>query len=98
MLAWVFMLFICVGFILICWVLDCEGMGGLFSVAQWQELELQALIYKYMMAGAPVPLELILPLKRSLVSSSPYHHYQHFQTSSEFLCLDSVLIDLFTFT
>ncbi|ONK71231.1 uncharacterized protein A4U43_C04F6240 [Asparagus officinalis] len=56
-------------------------MGSLFSLAQWQELELQALIYKYMLAGASVPLDLILPLKRSLVSSSPYYHYQHFQPS-----------------
>ncbi|XP_038985789.1 growth-regulating factor 3 [Phoenix dactylifera] len=57
--------------------------GGYFSLAQWQELELQALIYKYMISGASVPMELILPIKRSLLDATPYyhhhHHYQHFQ-------------------
>ncbi|XP_039121438.1 growth-regulating factor 4-like isoform X1 [Dioscorea cayenensis subsp. rotundata] len=61
------------------------GMVGLFSLAQWQELELQALIYKYMLAGAPVPLDLILPIRKSLLSAHPYYHhhqlqYQHFPT------------------
>ncbi|CAL9750156.1 unnamed protein product [Musa acuminata subsp. burmannicoides] len=58
---------------------------GYFTLAQWQELELQALIYKYMIAGVSVPLELILPIKRSLLSASPYYHhpelYQHLQPS-----------------
>ncbi|CAL9114570.1 unnamed protein product [Musa textilis] len=59
---------------------------GYFTLAQWQELELQALIYKYMIAGVSVPMELILPIKRSLLSASPYYHhpelYQHLQPSS----------------
>ncbi|CAD5182943.1 unnamed protein product [Musa acuminata subsp. malaccensis] len=59
--------------------------AGYFTLAQWQELELQALIYKYMIAGVSVPLELILPIKRSLLSASPYYHhpelYQHLQPS-----------------
>nr|XP_019703148.1 growth-regulating factor 3 isoform X1 [Elaeis guineensis] len=58
-------------------------VGGYFSLAQWQELELQALIYKYMISGASVPVELILPIKRSLLNATPYYHhlhqYQHFQ-------------------
>ncbi|KAJ8493387.1 hypothetical protein OPV22_015108 [Ensete ventricosum] len=59
---------------------------GYFTLAQWQELELQALIYKYMLAGVSVPLELILPIKRSLLSAaSPYYYhpdlYQHLQPS-----------------
>ncbi|CAL9116155.1 unnamed protein product, partial [Musa acuminata var. zebrina] len=68
---------------------------GYFTLAQWQELELQALIYKYMIAGVSVPLELILPIKRSLLSASPYYHhpelYQHLQPSCNyywpFLCV-----------
>ncbi|KAJ8899582.1 hypothetical protein K2173_018556 [Erythroxylum novogranatense] len=52
------------------------GMGSYFSLAQWQELELQALIYRYMLAGAAVPPELLHPIKKSLLYSPPYflHH------------------------
>uniref|UniRef100_A0A0E0L935 Growth-regulating factor n=1 Tax=Oryza punctata TaxID=4537 RepID=A0A0E0L935_ORYPU len=35
----------------------------LFTATQWQELEHQALIYKYMAAGAPVPPDLLLHLR-----------------------------------
>ncbi|KAL4339602.1 hypothetical protein GQ457_08G018460 [Hibiscus cannabinus] len=58
------------------------GMGSYFSLAQWQELELQALIYRYILAGAAVPVELLQPIKKSLLYSStyflhnPYSHYQ----------------------
>lgn len=62
------------------------GMGGsYFSLAQWQELELQALIYRYMLAGAAVPPELLQPIKKSLLHSPPYflHHplqqYSYYQ-------------------
>ncbi|XP_021908703.1 growth-regulating factor 3 isoform X2 [Carica papaya] len=60
-------------------------MGSYFSLAQWQELELQALIYRYMLAGAAVPPELLQPIKKSLLHSSPYflhhplQHYAHYQ-------------------
>ncbi|XP_016493830.1 growth-regulating factor 3 isoform X1 [Nicotiana tabacum] len=57
-----------------------------FSLAQWQELELQALIYRHMLAGAPVPLELLHLVKKSLITSSPYNYlpqsfqqYHHYQ-------------------
>ncbi|KMZ57819.1 hypothetical protein ZOSMA_81G00370 [Zostera marina] len=74
--------------------------GEYFSDAQWQELELQALIYKYMLAGASVPMELILPIKTSLqkltttatattnASSScfpSYHHQTHRQLQTTML-------------
>ncbi|KAF0902574.1 hypothetical protein E2562_018070 [Oryza meyeriana var. granulata] len=41
------------------------GGGGrcLFTATQWQELEHQALIYKYMAVGAPVPPDLLLNLR-----------------------------------
>ncbi|KAM3217721.1 growth-regulating factor 3 [Capsicum annuum] len=54
-----------------------------FSLAQWQELELQALVYKHMLAGAPVPNELLHLIKKSLINSSPYYNlpqqYHHYQ-------------------
>ncbi|XWS43450.1 hypothetical protein CRYUN_Cryun16bG0104900 [Craigia yunnanensis] len=60
-------------------------MGSYFSLAQWQELELQALIYRYMLAGAAVPAELLQPIKKSLLHSPTYflhhplQHYSHYQ-------------------
>ncbi|CAN4117230.1 unnamed protein product [Withania somnifera] len=50
-----------------------------FSLAQWQELELQALVYKHMLAGAPIPHELLHLIKKSLISSSPYYNLPHQQ-------------------
>ncbi|KAL7602848.1 growth-regulating factor 5 [Lactuca sativa] len=43
---------------------------NLFTAAQWEELEQQALIYKYMVSGVPVPTHLILSVRRSLYNSS----------------------------
>ncbi|KAL5728505.1 hypothetical protein ACHQM5_001580 [Ranunculus cassubicifolius] len=46
-----------------------------FTAAQWQELERQALIFKYMMAAMPVPPDLLIPTTRgglSNTASSPY--------------------------
>ncbi|KAI3786209.1 hypothetical protein L1987_45343 [Smallanthus sonchifolius] len=43
---------------------------NVFTAAQWEELEQQALIYKYMVSGVPVPTDLILSVRRSLSSSS----------------------------
>ncbi|XP_044485540.1 growth-regulating factor 5-like [Mangifera indica] len=40
-----------------------------FTPTQRQELELQALIFKYMVSGVPIPPELIYSVKRSLDSS-----------------------------
>ncbi|GAV67066.1 WRC domain-containing protein/QLQ domain-containing protein [Cephalotus follicularis] len=60
-------------------------MGSYFSLAQWQELQLQALIYRYMLAGAAVPSELLQPIKKSILHSPPYflhhplQHYPQFQ-------------------
>nr|KJB81000.1 hypothetical protein B456_013G184200 [Gossypium raimondii] len=47
-----------------------------FTVSQWQELEHQALIFKYMMAGLPVPPDLVLPIQKSFESISQrfFHH------------------------
>ncbi|XP_057547000.1 growth-regulating factor 4-like [Amaranthus tricolor] len=45
----------------------------LFTLSQWKELEHQALIFKYMLAGHPVPPDLVLPIQNSLSSSSFLH-------------------------
>ncbi|PRQ43812.1 putative transcription factor interactor and regulator C3H-WRC/GRF family [Rosa chinensis] len=50
-------------------------MGSYFSMSQWQELELQALIFRYMLAGAAVPPELLQPIKRSLLHSQFFFHH-----------------------
>nr|GEV94472.1 reverse transcriptase domain-containing protein [Tanacetum cinerariifolium] len=43
---------------------------NVFTAAQWEELEQQALIYKYMVSGVPVPTDLILSVRRSLYNST----------------------------
>ncbi|XP_062117533.1 growth-regulating factor 4-like [Humulus lupulus] len=67
-------------------------MGSYFSLAQWQELELQALIFRYMLAGATVPPELLQHIKKSFnLLTTPYflHHslqpYPHYQPSPTLL-------------
>ncbi|KAK9120388.1 hypothetical protein Syun_018005 [Stephania yunnanensis] len=52
------------------------GFRPPFTAAQWQELEHQALIFKYLMMGLPVPHELVLPIRKSFESMSArfFHH------------------------
>ncbi|GAB2300691.1 hypothetical protein Dimus_034729 [Dionaea muscipula] len=52
-------------------------VGGYFNLAQMQELELQALIYRHMVAGAAVPIELLQLVKNSLLTSSPLCFLHH---------------------
>ncbi|CAJ1934110.1 unnamed protein product [Sphenostylis stenocarpa] len=47
-----------------------------FTVSQWQELEHQALIFKYMLAGIPVPPNLVLPIQKSF-DSFPHAFFHH---------------------
>ncbi|XP_068664344.1 growth-regulating factor 3-like [Aristolochia californica] len=47
-------------------VTGCPRNGGLFSLSQWQELEVQLLIFKYMVAGVNVPMDLLILLQKSL--------------------------------
>ncbi|XP_038982584.1 growth-regulating factor 10-like isoform X1 [Phoenix dactylifera] len=69
------------------------GLGGgysrpAFTFMQLQELEHQALIYKYMVAGVPVPLHLVLPIWKSVAASSyGPHHCPSFMGYGS-LCLD----------
>lgn len=48
-----------------------------FTVSQWQELEHQALIFKYMVAGLPVPPDLVLPIHSSFHSLSSNNFFHH---------------------
>lgn len=74
------------------------GMMGMraspFTVSQWQELEHQALIFKYMVAGLPVPPDLVLPIQKSFESIS--HRFFHHPTSKPayFLNLFSLSLSL----
>lgn len=64
-----------------------RGAAAVFTAAQWAELEQQALIYKYLMAGVPVPPDLLLPVRPSPHSAaaafsfagpaatSPFYHH-----------------------
>ncbi|XP_022152690.1 growth-regulating factor 5-like isoform X2 [Momordica charantia] len=48
-----------------------------FTATQWQELEHQALIFKYMVSGVPIPPDLIFSVKRSLDSSISARLFPH---------------------
>lgn len=66
-----------------------RGAGPVFTPAQWAELEQQALIYKYLMAGVPVPPDLLLPIRPHPAAAagttfsfanpaaSPFYHHHH---------------------
>ncbi|CAN6480303.1 unnamed protein product [Victoria cruziana] len=58
-----------------------------FTFMQLQELEHQALIFNYMVAGVPVPLHLVLPIWKSVVSS-PIGMFQPSSMSGGGLCFD----------
>lgn len=46
-----------------------------FTPAQYEELEHQALIYKYLVAGVPVPPDLVLPIRRGIESlAAGFYH------------------------
>ncbi|KAK9071202.1 hypothetical protein SSX86_009770 [Deinandra increscens subsp. villosa] len=48
-----------------------------FTATQWQELEQQALVYKYMISGIPIPPHLLFTIKQSLDSSTKLMLQQH---------------------
>ncbi|CAM8966907.1 unnamed protein product [Rhodiola kirilowii] len=55
-------------------IMNGRGVGGgidggcrfPFTASQWQELEHQALIFKYMISGVPIPPDLLYSIRRSL--------------------------------
>lgn len=77
-----------------------------FTVFQFQELQLQSLIYKYMEAGLPVPHHLLLPIWKSFSGSlgglhgSPYQLYsgcKYPQTNESLSCPYSIFLALIKF-
>ncbi|WJX86534.1 hypothetical protein P8452_68832 [Trifolium repens] len=48
-----------------------------FTPNQWQELEQQALVFKYMVTGTPIPPDLIYSIKRSLDTSISSRIFPH---------------------
>ena len=50
---------------------------SLFTPNQWQELEQQALVFKYMVTGTPIPPDLIYSIKRSLDTSISSRIFPH---------------------
>ncbi|KAK9281559.1 hypothetical protein L1049_004462 [Liquidambar formosana] len=48
-----------------------------FTASQWQELEHQALIFKYMVSGVPIPPDLIYTVKKSLDSTMSARLFPH---------------------
>uniref|UniRef100_A0A803PPX9 Growth-regulating factor n=1 Tax=Cannabis sativa TaxID=3483 RepID=A0A803PPX9_CANSA len=51
------------------------SVGFPFTNAQLRELERQAMIFKYMVASVPVPLDLLLPFNRTMSGSAIPIHY-----------------------
>lgn len=76
-----------------------------FTASQWQELENQALIFKYMACGYPIPSDLILHIRRSVLMDSttaaslfplqPSSNLPNPCFSSSFSSVDGVLIFVF---
>lgn len=52
-----------------------HGVRGPFTPSQWLELEHQALIYKFIDAKAPIPSNLLIPFRRSIISPSGLSAY-----------------------
>ncbi|XP_076893143.1 growth-regulating factor 1-like [Bidens hawaiensis] len=46
------------------------GLRGPFTPTQWMELEHQALIYKYITVNAPIPSNLLIPIRKALETAA----------------------------
>nr|GEX75942.1 growth-regulating factor 6-like isoform X1 [Tanacetum cinerariifolium] len=46
------------------------GVRGPFTPSQWMELEHQALIYKYITVNAPIPSNLLIPIRKALETAA----------------------------
>ncbi|KAL8141070.1 hypothetical protein V2J09_007091 [Rumex salicifolius] len=49
-----------------------SGVGGPFTPSQWLELEQQALIYRYITANQPIPVHLLIPIRKAFESAGFY--------------------------
>lgn len=74
-----------------------------FTIFQLQELQLQALIYKYIEAGLPVPHHLLLPIWKSVANVfgglndgvPPGYTSCKYLKSSPFCLIDDILHKIF---
>nr|XP_043636968.1 growth-regulating factor 6-like [Erigeron canadensis] len=53
------------------------GVRGPFTPSQWMELEHQALIYKYITVNAPIPSNLLIPIRKALESATFSSYPRH---------------------
>jgi hypothetical protein len=72
------------------------GVGGRapFTSGQWAELEHQALIFKYMMAGVNVPPELLNPIRKSMAALINGMTASHHAANRELLLSNFLLLSL----
>ncbi|GFY97200.1 hypothetical protein Acr_11g0015060 [Actinidia rufa] len=52
-----------------------RNRSPIFTASQWQELEQQTLIFKYMVSEVPIPPDLISTVRRSLEYSSTFSRF-----------------------
>jgi hypothetical protein len=62
-----------------------------FTPVQYEELEQQALIYKYLVAGVPVPPDLVVPIRRGLDSLATRFYGHPTRTCGIFLPLPGAM-------
>ncbi|KAK9131371.1 hypothetical protein Sjap_011858 [Stephania japonica] len=69
---------------------ECSRLGSLFTRSQWEELEQQVLIFKYMVFGVPIPSDLIFHIKTYMDSSpcSSSRMFFHHQPMSTWGCFE----------
>jgi QLQ len=74
--------------------------GAPFTAAQWQELETQALIFKYFVAGVQVPPDLLMAVRTSFEAMAAARYYHHSRKPSviSFIYLLFFCLYLFVFS
>jgi len=70
------------------------GSRAPFTSGQWAELEHQALIFKYMMAGVNVPPELLNPIRKSMAALINGMTASHHAANRELLLSNFLLLSL----
>ncbi|MFS7964727.1 putative transcription factor interactor and regulator C3H-WRC/GRF family [Helianthus anomalus] len=56
------------------------GVRGPFTASQWMELEHQSLSYKYITVNAPIPSNLLIPIRKALETAAfcyPGANFRH---------------------
>ncbi|XP_051131234.1 growth-regulating factor 1-like [Andrographis paniculata] len=67
---------------------SCNSSGRFpFTASQWQELEHQALVFKYMVSGMPIPPDLLCTIRRSLHDTNSSSNKSCFLTPQSSSCM-----------